>query len=664
MLLGGWPRRVLPLFWIAVAYTTVLCTRYQLFLTADLTAEDAAWVRGDLLGNALRLTAGYTYNQLILPLFGDRLMGYKLPGLLLHLANALLLHILFVALFRRVSSQLARDERLIQLGGFLAGLTFLFIEPGTVSYHSALSYQLASFFSLLTLLTLLFSTMHLARPGYATPLLAATAYGLALISHAYTVALPLFVLLLEPLLCRARPLPRRLLATGILLGGMGVSFALFIGHFRGWLLGYGWGGMIKQAGRESLPVALVMGPFNVLYKALLPMGAEEAYLTPALLPLYLVLWVVIIGAALFRFFRRTPALGLSGVLLLFFLGWNTMCFLQEFRTGVAYSTFWRAYFNNIGLAMCAGYLAALVLRAGVRAARRSTFPPRGFALGSGAALVLYLLFNPMALASFALLPGNIQKGMARRACLTHEVCPAPGVGPCVDHRQGKLSVAHLAGKMLKGARFTGAVLSSADMKAAQLDRACLAFATMHHANLDNTRLQGASFYGAKGLKASFRKADMTRARLDSADLTHSRMAGATLIRATARRAVLEDADLSHVAADEAMMEAAYLHKARLDNASFRKANLNYAALTGASMKDAVLTGCSLKGANLSGADLRGADLRGADLRGADLRGANLLGANLQGARLRGARLDTPWPPAKETKGNFDQPTKFSQDSDR
>ena len=70
-------------------------------LGRGLSAEDANWLRGGRFGYESRQTATLVYRRVALPLFADRLVGYKLPNALFHLANALLIYALFGRLLGR-----------------------------------------------------------------------------------------------------------------------------------------------------------------------------------------------------------------------------------------------------------------------------------------------------------------------------------------------------------------------------------------------------------------------------------------------------------------------------------------------------------------------------------------------------------------------------------
>ena len=569
-----------------------------------MISEGANWVRGSIFGSSLRLTQHWVLHGLCLPLFGEHLWGYRLPAACLHLVNGLLVY----ALFLHLAVRWKIGAGLRRLGGRLAAVLFCFYGVKTVMFLSALAYQLVTFCCLsCCLLALLFFQRRGVWLWVGTVLV----YWLALLSHSYALALPLFVGLLE------LGQPRRPASTSwssVALRYCAMLSGLVV------VLVWRWGDLVEHGASSLMDEGSVwsaLGRFArycwLTFARLAPEGATAAGAVGAAEVAGLALLAAICWLAVRSARRREP--GMAWILLLWVVAWNGLAFLQELSAPDSFQLYWRYYFNVAGASVALAGLATMILaRASGRLARINNVmnhPAARQALVVAVALALLVGIPTYRQRIGRLLSGDVTLA-ARR--LWSDAAPAAGrcgqltpvtrtEARAVGASGGDLRCREMASLDLSGLSLSGADLRGSRLTAARLPRV----------RLDRARLGGCSLVWADLMEADLSGADLRGARLTWAFLPDARLRGAHLVRASLAWAVLDRADLS---------------KADLTGADLRQAVLHQARLPGA----------RLGGANLSRANLREADLRGADLRGADLGGADLQGAKLAGARLQGVRL--------------------------
>ena len=624
---------------VAVGYLVGLVSLCQRLAGRTVFPEDLEWITGEVLGSPLRLTQHGVLNGLSLPLFEDDLGGYFIPGVVLHLATAACIHGLFVLVCGALRNRL-QGARAIRAGGAAAGVLFLLGQPAVVIYPSALSYQLVT---LAVVAALICAVLYLRSGRLVYWGALAVCYGVALFSHSYAVGLPLMVLALEVAWNRS--------GEGDEAGDRGSESQ------RGLLLR--WGALLRYlalavpAGgmawrlSEALPKIEAsistyrtqeMGPWMVLYHAryltevLLRFG-QDAFGWESLAQFHragpdlyevdvfaLVGWSIVGLLGLREIFRRRTPVGLTGMLLLFFIAWNGLCLVQTYLTSDYFAQWWRFYFNAAGLCIVLAYL-----------------------LVRGALVLARLGRVPAWLAAWATAVGLAATCLATRPAAA--VHPMEWVRKTTEYTSGAVPGYSGGGG--------GKSMRRADLRSSRTTaRADLRGADLFLADLGGADLTSAGLAGASLLMADLRQAWLREADLSRAFLVHARLSGARLGRANLASANLEGADLTAARLGRADLTATHLAWATLEDAALGRSDLRRANLRGARLRRA-----DLRGANLRGAYLEGADLRNADLRGADLRGAHLGGARLEDARLKGARVcwdKRPRPPVYKGMPRWDE----------
>ena len=644
---------------VAAGYLVGLVSLCQRLAGRTVFPEDLEWITGEVLGSPLRLTQHVVLNRLSLPLFEDDLGAYFIPGVVLHLATAAAIHMLFVLVCGTLRCGL-QGARAVRAGGAAAGVLFLLGQPAVVIYPSALSYQLVT---LAVVATLIFAVLFFRSGRLIYWAALVLCYGVALFSHSYAVGLPLMVLALEVAWLRTGIAGREdgkekdsrekdkeeegeEDARGEDAGGRSPERWRGLVPGRGALLRYlafalPVGAMAWRLG-EALPRIEAsistyrtqeMGPWLVLYFAryltevLLRFG-QDVFGWTALAQLHragpdlyaadvfaLVGWSVVGVLGLRELLRRRTTVGMAGMALLFFLGWNGLCLVQTYLTSDYFAQWWRFYFNAAGLSVA---LVHVLLRGAGALGRLARAP--GW-------LPAWIAAVGVVVACTITRPAGVVHPMAwaRKTTEYSDVPRYAGGG----------------GKNMRQASLRKRAMARADLRRADLFRA----------DLSGADLGGASMAGASLLLADLRQAGLAGADLSGAFLVHARLTGASLERARLRGANLEGATLTAARLGRADLTAAHLSWATMEDADLGRASLRRANLRGARLGRA-----NLGGADLRGAYLEGADLRRADLRGADLRGAHLGGAKLEETRLGGARLcsdSRPSPPSYKGTPRWD-----------
>ncbi len=608
---------------MAAGYVVGLVTLCQGLAGRTVFPEDLEWITGEVLGSPLRLTQHAVLNHLSLPLFEDDLGAYFIPGVLLHLAAAMSIHALFVLLCGALRNRLT-GARTIRAGGAAAGILFLLGQPAVVIYPSALSYQLVT---LAVMLALICTVLYLRTGRIAYWAALVVCYGVALFSHSYAVGLPLMVLALEVAVSRSgaeAPPGRRagsLLSKDALLRYLVLAVPV---------VGMAWrmsAAMPRIEAAISTYRTQEMGPWLVLYHAryltevLLRFG-QDAFGWHSLVQLHragpdlyagdviaLALWSVVGVLGLREIFKRQAPVGVAGMALLLFVGYNALGLVQSYLTSDYFAQWWRFYFNAAGLALLLTYL---LVRGALALARLVKAP------GWAGAWVVAVGLTATCLATRPAAAVHPMEWTRKTTAYTSGAIPAvPAAG----------------GKSLRGARSrTPGIAAGADLRGADL----------FQASLSGAALAGARLSGASLLLADLRQARLAGADLTGAFVVHARLTGARLSRAKLASANLEGATLTAAHLRRADLTAAHLAWAVLEDADLTEVEARRVNLRGVRLGRAALRGADLRGAYLEGADLRDADLRGADLRGVRLGGAKLERARLDGARI--CRDTLPRPP--------------------
>ncbi len=579
-------------------------------LDQPISTEDGFWFRGDRFVYSWRLTTTLVYRHFSAALFGDVLVGYKLPNALLHLLNAGLVYAICARLLR------GRGEFAARLGAYLAGWFFLHsaVSASVVSYYSALAYVLLTSLELGALVAAL---GYFRRPRMRLWGVVLACHGVALFTHSFALGFPLLLLLFELLLHRrggggwgAMAVRGAAMRYGLLLGVTALPAVL---HWRQ-LVSPDVSGI---AASLSLPALLGQLPSYYLDHLKLILRLESAgwAAAPAAAILVATAALGLIGITLMKW-RRARAPGLPELALLLVFAWCGMTYLQQavvggWTDGQMTLAGWRLYFNQVGLCLMA---AAVCVQPAVWLGRRlpSGWTGRSAGISALVAAALFLVVDGRHLPGLGERLSRTHEALIERACIVHPPCAgasgsagtaAPGRLTCARMNLANLDTQDLSGEDLAGLHLVGGSFRHTRLKRADARGACLLFTSGEQANLAGARLQGTTMRGA----------DLIQANLTSA---------------AAARANFDDARMTRVDMTRGSFPGASFNRARLDSG-----RLNNADLTGARLRDALLAGADLRGAILRGADLTGANLTGARLQGADLTGATLTDAELAGADL-------------------------------
>ena len=529
-----------------------------------------------MLGRPSRLGQHYLFNQICLPLFGENLIGYRLPSFSLHIVNAFLIYHFFILVSHTIKSSIHHSYSSLHVGGTIAGVLFLFYDSGALNWISALCYQLVVFFSLLTLIfTLLFFRRGLVVFWLAVVL----AYGLALVSHSYSLVLPLFIGFLEiswrqTLAHRSRPSMRlslRYIALALMLG-------IFLWRYWGYLVVHG----IDGLERDTIGVIQFLKYiWLVVLRLRLWPGCLDPFFT-----IHVPKWIALImicGVCSFsllglcQIWRKEKTVGFAGVFLLFFIVWNGLAFFQTMSKQDSLFDWWRYYFNAVGFSIVVAYGMMEIVDRFSRS-------------------ILRLLKNILlAIIFIALTLSLLMRNYEIRYDLT------------------------ILEKLLSGN------LKLHHPRTWGTNKECQEVESL---NLDQTRriLQTTKNLQCKNLKNK----NLSMLDLSEANLGGSNLCGAKLMEVNLRGALLNGSCL--IFAD---LEKADLSKANLEGANLDGTILNGACLEGADLRSSSLRSADLRWSDLSNANLRGADLRWSDLSNANLRGADLDRVDFTSTKLEG-----------------------------
>jgi hypothetical protein len=444
--------------------------------------DESAWIRGANFGYPWRQTQSWLSQDLLLPLFGDRWAPHLLTSLGLYPVIALLLALAFRGLVRRLATPIVDIPGLAELGGTMAGLAFVWQAKSHAFNTSTLSYRLAAASALLALVLALQAKGRHAWAWWGATCLAV---GLALFSHLFALALPVFLLLLELVLWRggegARP-ARRL---GIRLGLLSLPLALLL-----WVHGSAIRMATEGAGMHpdamDLSEKLRLFPwflrFSIeqMWKPHLQIGAHVGW--PAWLQLAGVVALCVLG--LWAALRPGGRVGWIAAIPLFFVGWAMGAYPAAVAGVASLSSGHRYEYPVIGACLAGTFLLCLALAA---VARR--IPPAGLRWLPGALALL------------------VAVGLCARSL---DISAAQGALAELPNRDRPLCPGATG-----AARHVGQDLRHVDMSGRSLDGACFLWATLDQADLTGASLRGASFLGASLMGAQLQGADLAEAELSN-----------------------------------------------------------------------------------------------------------------------------------------------------
>jgi len=345
---------------IAIVALSLLANANEVLGTIGI--EALQWIEGDHLGYPGRVLQRQLFSIILPSLAGSKLFPYLLPIIALHLLNGVLLYYFFFSLFApRIGSARAR------FGGLAAGLIFSIsdIAATLLGFPCAVSHAMVTFFALVMLV---FTNRYLRQGGGHNWLMVLVSFQLALLSNAFALGMPLFLLLLEG--CASSRRLRRITLTGCasLVARYGALCLLAANYML----------QFPQASdklassnalRDSSVMTVGWQYLAVLSDSLLVMF-NRSYRFRSYDHGYLMLLGAILLAvsalALVRLLRGRGQVGLSSVLFLFMVSWCTMSFPAIFLlhavTGSSEPLISRSYhhlyFSSVGTSLVIGYLLA------------------------------------------------------------------------------------------------------------------------------------------------------------------------------------------------------------------------------------------------------------------------------------------------------------------
>ncbi len=566
---------------------------FAAMIQTPIDHEEAAWIRGDVLGSRTRLVQHLVLNRVCLPLFGTHYVAYRLPSLALHLLNAAMVGLLFVLYFGQARTALKRARGSLHAGGVAAAFLFLAHHNEAYLRVGSLSYQLALLFFLGGLVL---GLLHLRRGAVVYWALVVVCYGLALASNAFALAMPLVFAFLEWSLRPGLRTPPRIAGTVARYLALVALLGLFLFVFQHkagpleelWRLTTS-GDLLLILPRYLLMAALRFVPDVVSLPQL--QGLDMRHASPGPVEVAALGMLLALGAlGIRRLLRRS--VGLLGTLLIYGLVWQVVFFPLAAAAQSLY-IYHRYHLNGAGLALLAAAALAHL------AARLPGRLHRAGALASGAVFVVPLAGMLLATPAYRDSVARLFGGPAGEGHF-------PAWRRC-DHCRG-------ARGLNVGGSGEAPSLRCADLRGLDLPRRGLGGRDLHGADLTGARLQRFVLTGAKLTHASLALSDLAGANLARADLRGADLSGASL-----QDAVLNGADLSKSEARWANMTDAQLEGARLEGADLYFVGLQRADLRRADLSRAVLWNC--------------------DLRYADLRGARMAGANIFGIQVEEAKYD-------------------------
>lgn len=566
---------------VLALYLLVGVVRHVDLLFQGITAEDAFWIRGTMLGSTVRLTSSYLLHDLGLHHFGERIIGYRVMGVAIHVANAYLLFWVYLLLGRQMRTWAGVRPDIWRGGALLAGMLFLNTQMYTMAWLSAFAYLVVTLLCLLSM-TLALLSLRLERGlpwGWLLWILSAGAYHLSLYSHSFALLLPLFIGLLEIASRRTRWDLRGLASAAARYA----LYALVLGRFvqQNWSAIFEKGMAIAPAGMgpgELLKAAMELQMVRLNNAVLHPFfGLDRGYTFPPWPLLALLLLVAVLGGI--QVFSPSRRLGLTGVLALFYLVWWALTLPQELVAPTV-GAHWRGYYLAAGVAVVMAAALVQLLALGSRylpGAPRTTL--RGLMVLAALGLLVSNQGISLARLGKVLSPGTAWRhaetwtpdarcgGLERlTAGQAAARVKAGGRFTCADLGFLDLTGIDLRGADLSGARLTGARLRGADLTGAKLDRACLVWADLERATAGGASLRGADLSGTTMTGASLVSADLTGAVLRWTLLNRADLRGVTLDGALLLETQLLHADLRGVDLTVAEAHTATLAHARLEGA--------------------------------------------------------------------------------------------------
>lgn len=592
--------------------------------------DDFCWIGGRIVGNRWKLTEHFILHWICPLLFGDNLAAYRLPSLILHAVNAVLVYQFFLLLFGEIKNSVGHSPLRLRVGGFVAGILFLFYDSGSPGWISQLCYQLVVTFSLSMFI---FGLLYL-RTGRSLCWIAVTlSYGIALLSHSFSLALPLFLIILEAGWRRKRDCRFNSAGMALRYGALGIPLAAFLGRYGegiargGDMLGPEWLGSALHHFPQYLWLAVLrFWPGNLV--------PDSVVVLPVAAALIVVCGICALGIR--ELFLKDKAMGIAGVFTLFLVCWNGLVFLQITAIEASFFGWWRYYFHAVGFSIAASY--AIIRAAGIVSQAIRWLPEKILPMIIVVGLPVGILMGNSAVRYQFTRLGELRSGNRLFQPLfvrgDDEECREIEAMTQDQARSNLESTRDLRCRRLRRIDLQGLDLSDVDLSGSDLTHADLS-----GCNLTGARLEGSFLVGAVLEGADLRGAVLERANLSGADLRGVDLHGAVLNEALLHGVVLRGKDVRHIELKRAKMGGADLAGVDLRGADLRWANLDWALMAGADLREAVLEGVNWgNGADLSGADLAGASMKWATLSKANLKGADLSGADLSSAELRGSRL--------------------------
>ena len=538
-----------PHFLVALPLLLVTATLYLPLIHTPLDYEDGEWIRGAFPGYRSRVLQFFLMNKVLLPLLSYRVEGFFIFAAALHLACALLIYALVLALVRDLRGTLSGAFWPAWAGGAMGALAFLAYEADNLTFLSSLSYQL---FCLFGLASLICSLRYFATRRWVYWLLGVGCIVASLLSHSYGLALPFVIASLELVHRRARVVvvQRWELVWRYGLHLLPVWFFLvqFMGGLTaqrvsaGRVLSHLYDPWVIQADFLHLVnyLEMVGGVFLRQCHAV-PEGwhppmtsigihwSNDRLATAAALGLIMLAG----GVALVRRWR----VGLAQVCLLFGPLWSLMTFHQTLFIGYDEAQDWRFYHNAAGFCVVLGFVVAALLRHTPAMGKASVTRAVALVLVLAASSVVVLGQPRHQVTLTRLLSGGLGLRSAYSwappaRCASLKPLTVSQLEEALSSRQS-LACRDLSHMNLAGLDFTGLNLRGADLTGANLWRATLLGADLRGAGFSFADLGDVNLLGA-----DLREANFTGANLARAELTRAKLQGVVLVGAFRYNAIM------------------------------------------------------------------------------------------------------------------------------
>ena len=492
---------------------------YHELLWTPVNPEDCEWIQGVNFGHSNRVIQWLLLHEIYPRYFAGSFEPLYILAVSVHVVSSLLIYWLFYLLVGTVKTAYPRGVAARHLGGIMAGALFLSYHSVSHVYLAALSYQLATLF---TLLTLIFALIYLRDRRPLFWLLVMIGFTLALFSHSYALGLPLLVGALELVHRRCapgRPPARRwYLRYGLLLALLGLHVAQFFSTFLG--RSTAMGAQLMEPIKELLRFGLYLQVITLDMVKNVRIEPIIGYVQygppipelPDHLPLILAALGVLAAAGCLAIYRRRP-LGISASFLVFVVLWNGLTFVVT-RRGPGYEQdLWRYIFNVAGLCLFVPFCAISLLELiTARFARRWT---------SLAAWLIFLpllaLTGPKIWQRAANLHSDFSLGTTKPRSRFNCANPTGCSGRRVLSRQ-EVREAAAARRSLACTDLSNLDLSGLDLRGVDLAGARLCRARLDKTRLDGARLTGACMHWSVWRDVSATGADLGGASLVGADM--------------------------------------------------------------------------------------------------------------------------------------------------